>query len=204
MTIKVYGVNNSRALRCLWMLEELGVPYEHIKTDFRGGGTRTPEYLKINPNGHVPALQDGGLTLFESMAINLYLAMKYDKGLWPASLEDQARAIQWSIWGMTEVEPHLLQALLNRAFFPPDKRDETRAVKALETLQPGAFRVLNEALAGRTTLVGDTFSVADLSLSALMSWTKGARADLSSVPNVTRWLEANLARPAYKAALAKK
>ena len=204
MTIKLYGVNYSRAMRCLWMLEELGVPYEHIKTDFRGGGTRTPDYLKINPNGHVPALQDGDLTLFESMAINLYLAMKYNQGLWPAAVEDQARAIQWSIWGMTEVEPHLLAALLNRAVFPEDKRDEAKAAKGVETLAAGPFRILNDALAGKTYLVGDKFSVADVSLSALLSWTKGARADMSAFPNISAWLAAQLARPAYKAALARK
>ena len=81
--IKLYGVPGSRAMRSLWMLEELGVPYEHIKTNFADGGTRKPDYMKINPNGHIPALQDGDVTLWESLAINLYLARKFDKGLWP-------------------------------------------------------------------------------------------------------------------------
>lgn len=204
MTVKIYGVVPSRAFRCIWMLEELGIPYEHVKTDFRGGGCRTPEHLKINPNGHIPVLQDGGLTLFESMAINLYLAMKYNQGLWPAAIEDQGRAIQWCFWGMTEAEPHLLQALLNRVLFPPEKRDDARAVKALEALDAGPFRVLNDALAGRSYLAGDAFSVADLSLSALMTWAKAARADLSPLPHISRWLEANLARPSFRAAQTRK
>ena len=87
--IKVYGVPRSRALRALWMCEELGLEYENVKTNFATGDTRKPEFLRINPNGHIPALQDGSLTLWESMAINLYLARKYDKGLWPESVDDE-------------------------------------------------------------------------------------------------------------------
>jgi glutathione S-transferase len=203
MAITLYGVVGSRALRCLWMLEELGLPYQHVKTDFRGGGTRTPEHLKINPNGHIPVLQEDGLTLFESMAINLYLAMKHNRGLWPASVEDQARAIQWSFWGMTEVEPHLLQVLINRSMLPPDRRDEARAQKALDTLQT-PFRILDDVLAGRETLVGNAFSVADLNVAAILSWIRGAKVEVSAFSHLERWLMASLSRPAFKAAAAKK
>ena len=69
--LKVYGYAASRAIRTLWMCEELGVPYEHVKTTTADGGTRKPEFLKINPAGHIPAIDDGGFTLSESMAINL-------------------------------------------------------------------------------------------------------------------------------------
>src|SRR5262249_14596027 len=112
--IALYGVPMSRAIRPLWMLEELGVPYENVKIDFTGG-SRTPEYLKINPNGHIPALRDGDLTLWESLAINLYLARKYDRGLWPTTVEDEGRAFQWSIWAMTELEEPALTVIAHRA-----------------------------------------------------------------------------------------
>jgi len=94
--IKLYGVPRSRALRSLWMLEELGLPYENVKIT-PAADTRTPEFLRLNPNGHVPVLQEDGLTLCESMAINLYLARKYDKVLWPTTMDDEGRAIQWSV-----------------------------------------------------------------------------------------------------------
>src|SRR5205823_6011995 len=102
--IKLYGVPQSRAMRALWMLEELGLPYENVKVNFATGDTRKPEYLRINPNGHIPALQDGDLIIWESMAINLYLARKYDMGLWPKTVEGEGRAFQWSFWAMTEAE----------------------------------------------------------------------------------------------------
>ena len=71
--IKLYGTAMSRAGRALWALEEVGQKYEHIPISF-GGDTRKPEYLKINPNGHIPCLDDNGTIIWESMAINLYLA----------------------------------------------------------------------------------------------------------------------------------
>ena len=78
-----------------------------MKVDFSTGETRTPEFLALNPNGHVPLLVDGDLALFESMAINLYLAERYGGGtLRPESAEDRARAVQWSFLAMTECEAH--------------------------------------------------------------------------------------------------
>src|SRR6202040_1603837 len=103
MALKIYGIPRSRAFRTMWMAKELGLDYENIPIDFANDGTRTPEYLAINPNGHVPAIDDDGFILWESMAINLYLAKKYGGGdLYPVLFEDEARTWQWSFWGMTE------------------------------------------------------------------------------------------------------
>jgi len=202
MAIKIYGVVRSRALRCLWMLEELGLPYEQVPIVPREG-TRTPDFLKINPNGHVPVLQDGNLTLIESMAINLYLAMKYNKGLWPASVEDQARCAQWSFWGMMETEAHLLAVLRNRLLLPENERDEAKAKEAVQALQ-APFRVINDFLAGKTSLLGGAFSVADLNVASVLNWASRGKVDVGAYPNLERWLGACTARPAFKAALAKK
>jgi hypothetical protein len=115
MALKIYGVARSRAFRILWMAKELGLDYEHVKVDFATGETRTPAHLALNPNRHVPVIDDDGFVLWESMAINLYLAKKYAAGtLYPTRLEDEARAWQWSFWGMTEVERPVLTALFNR------------------------------------------------------------------------------------------
>jgi glutathione S-transferase len=98
--IKLYGIPASRASRCLWMLEELGVKYENVPTHFIGD-VKKPDYLKLNPNGHIPTLDDEGLVLWESLAINLHLARKYGKGsLWPES-RTISRAPSSGIWAMT-------------------------------------------------------------------------------------------------------
>jgi glutathione S-transferase len=90
MALKIYGIPRSRAFRTLWMAKELGLDYENIPIDTQGGSW-APDYLKINPNGHVPAIDDDGFVLWESMAINLYLAKKHARGsLYPIRFEDEA------------------------------------------------------------------------------------------------------------------
>jgi len=194
--IQLYGTRQSRATRCLWALEELGVPYELVVTQL-ATDAKTPSYRQINPNGRVPALVDGELRLFESLAINLYLAKTYDKsGLYPRNAADEARTIQWSIWAMTEAEPGLLTILMNRMILPAGQRDEAAAQAAQEKLaQP--FTVLDGALAGRKCLLGDAFTIADLNVAAVLSWAVLCKLDLSKTPNVRRWLDECLARPGF-------
>ena len=93
----LFGTSDSRALRAVWGIEEVGIDYQHIPTNY-AAESKAADYLAINPNGRIPALIDGDLQLFESMAINLYLAKRYGGGLYPANAADEARAWQWSVW----------------------------------------------------------------------------------------------------------
>ena len=202
MTIKIYGPTASRAARALWIAHELGIPFEHVPVEMKD--LKNPDYLKINPNGKVPTLVDGDFKLFESMAINLYLASKHAKGgLMPDSLEEQARCWQWSFWGMTEVEKPLLTILIDMFMTAPDKR-KPEAVAESQKALPKPFGVLNDALAGRDYLLGSKFTVADLNLASIMSWSKPIKFDFAPFPNAGAWLDRCLARPAYKAARATK
>jgi glutathione S-transferase len=185
------------------MLEELGVAYENVPVSFVGE-VRKPEFLKLNPNGRIPVIDDHGCVLFESLAINLHLARKYDGGLWPKSLEDQSRAIQWSFWAMTELEPPLMSGLLHRTLLPAEQRDEAKAAEGAKAL-PRPIAVLDGALAGRETLLGGPFSVADLNVAAVLSLgAKLGAADLSSAAHASAWLARCTARPASKRALGKR
>ena len=202
MTVKIYGPTASRAARALWIVHVLGIPFEHVALEMKD--LKGPEFLKVNPNGKVPAMVDGDFKLFESMAINLYLAAKYNKnGFWPASLEDQARCQQWSFWGMTEVEKPLLTILMDMFMTAPDKRKPDAVAEAQKAL-PRPLAVLNDALQGRDFLLGSTFTVADLNLASVMSWSKPIKFDFGPYPNAGAWLDRCLARPAYKAARATK
>ncbi|MBI3302621.1 MAG: glutathione S-transferase family protein [Deltaproteobacteria bacterium] len=192
--IKLYGVPRSRALRSLWMLEELALPYENVKIT-PASDTRTPEFLRINPNGHVPVLQEDGLTLCESMAINLYLARKYDKGLWPKTVEDEGRAFQWSVWAMTELEDPIITALRNRVLLPGEQRDAQKADEAAQRFV-APLQVLDGALAGRTYLLSDTFTVADLNVASVLMLAPVASLNLSSAANAQAWLGRCTSRPA--------
>jgi glutathione S-transferase len=199
--IKLYGITQSRAFRPLWLLYELGLPFEHIKLNFRGDDLKDPTYRALNPNGRVPTLVDGELVLWESMAINLYLARKYgaDAGLWPASIEDEGRAMQWSFWVMTEVERALLSVLMHNRVLPEDQRNADKASRNRGLLN-APFAVLDGALAGRDHLAGDAFTVADLNVAAVMSWCKPARVSLGDHPHLSAWLDRCLDRPARRQA----
>ena len=194
--ITLYGVPRSRTMRPLWMLEELGVPYENKKVTFLGE-SRSPEFLRLNPNGHIPVLRDGDLVIWESMAINLYLARKYGKGLWPRTVEDEGRAFQWSVWAMTELEEPLLTALLHRGFLPEDQRDPKKADDAAERFKT-PLGVLNGALAGKQYLLGDAFTVADLNVAAVLCWAFLAGLDLGKAPQAQAWLGRCTGRPAFE------
>jgi glutathione S-transferase len=198
--LKIYGIPRSRAFRTLWMAKELGLEYDNVQTNFADGGTHTPEYLAVNPNGHVPAIDDDGFVLWESMAINLYLAKKHTaKGLYPARLEDEARAWQWSFWGMTEIERPVLTAMFNRAILPEDKRDAALAEESERQLQQ-PLGVLNGAVANSAYLLGDAFTVTDLNIASILSWARPARIDFGPFPKAAEWLKRCADRPAARAA----
>ena len=197
--IKLYGIPRSRTIRPLWMLEELGLPYENVKVSFVNE-TRTPAFLNLNPNGHIPVLQDGNLTLWESMAINLYLARRYDKGLWPKGVEDEGRAFQWSVWAMTELEEPVLTAVMHRSALasslPAEQRDPKKADDAAERFKT-PLGVLNGALAGKAYLLGDAFTVADLNVASVISSAPLGGLDLGSAPDVLAWVVRCTRRPAF-------
>jgi glutathione S-transferase len=200
MALNIYGVARSRAFRTLWMAKELGIDYEHVKVDFATGETRTPAHLALNPNGHVPVIDDDGFILWESMAINLYLAKKYGAGrLYPTRLEDEARAWQWSFWGMTEIERPVLTALFNRAILPEDKRDPAAADAAEKSLA-APLKVLDGGLGRTRYLLGDHFTVADLDVASILAWARPAQIDMSPFPKVAEWLKTCAERPAARAA----
>lgn len=197
--IKLYGIPASRAFRALWMLNELGLQYENVPTHF-ATDTHTAEFLKLNPNGHIPVLVDGETVLWESMAINLYLARKYGAGsMWPATVEDEGRAFQWSFWVMTETEGALLAVMMHRRLLPKEQRDASAAA-AGEAKLGGPFGVLEGALRGRPYLLGETFSVADLNVAAVLTWTGLAGIELGAWPQMADWLQRCTARPACKKA----
>ena len=113
--LKIYGISSSRAFRSIWAAEELGVDYEHVPTSFRGDA-QAPEYLAVNPNGRIPAMQDGDLTLFESMAINMYLAKTYKPEMLGGDGVAEAKIWQWSVWGISEIEPLQMQIVVHMAY----------------------------------------------------------------------------------------
>lgn len=194
--LQLYGIPRSRANRCLWMLEEMGQPYELVEKSAHPDDLQTAEYLRLNPNARIPTLVDGELVVWESLAINLYLAQKYEGPMHAGSPEVVARATQWSLWAMLELETLSLDLLHHRALLADVARDASHAERN-ELLLQRPLGVLNKTLDGREYLLGNDFTVGDLNVSVILAWARRAGLDLSDVPEVGRWLDACLARPAY-------
>jgi glutathione S-transferase len=167
-TLRIYGIARTRAFRVLWIAKELDLDYEHIPLEIGAAGAGKPDYLAINPNGRLPAIDDGGFVLWESLAITLYLAKKHGR-LYPRTLEGEA------------------------------DRDPQRLAEALKVLER-PLKVLDGALAGRSYLLGEDFTVVDLNVAAVIS--RAIDMDMSATPRVGEWLKRCLERPAARAAQA--
>jgi glutathione S-transferase len=170
------------------MLEEMGKPYQLIEKSTRADDLQSAEYLRLNPNARIPTLVDANLALWESMAINLYLAQKYEGPMHCAGPEVLGLAAQWSFWAMLEMEALLLDLLQHRAVLPEFARDASYAERD-ELLLKKPLGVLNDALAGRDYLVGNSFTVADLNVAGILVWGKMGRLNLSGHTEVKRTAE---------------
>ncbi len=203
MSLKIYGIVASRAVRPLWVAHELGLSYEHVPVHYQGGGTRTPEFLAINPNGHIPVIDDDGVIVWESMACALYLAQRFKAkdgstlaGVTPA---EQADVLRWTFWAVTECEKDALTVLMHQVAMPADQRKPELAQEAGRRLAV-PLRVLEQHLAsdGREHLAGSRFTVADICLASVLAWIKPVPALLAEHPRVAAWLDRCLNRPAQQ------
>lgn len=211
MGLKIYGVGASRAMRPLWAALELGIPFEHIATHYVEGGTRTPEFLAINPNGHIPAVVDerpeSTVTVWESMACTLYIVSQYgsgSEGLAPASALEEAEALRWSFWTVTEIEKDALTVLMHRMAMPEDRRKPELAAQAEKALL-SPLAVLEQHLQhqqahGDAYIAANRFTVADLCVASVVSWVRPAPDVLAQFPAIDAWLTTCMNRPAYKQA----
>lgn len=194
--IKLYGSPKTSAGRCVWTLEEAGVDYEIVNINMQAKEHKNEEYLKINPNGKVPALVDGDLTLFESMAINHYIAEKYKPELLGNNVNERAKTNQWSYWAVSELQPPVIEIFIQKIFMPADKRNEEVIQKNMEKL-PSLFAVLEAELANKKYLNGDNFTLADLNVASVAGIAHAIGYNFDGFDKVHHWVHAIAERPAF-------
>jgi glutathione S-transferase len=212
MTLKIYGIGASRAVRPLWTALELGAPFEFIATPYAGGVTRTPEFLAINPNGHIPAVVDerpeGAVTVWESMACALYIARVHGRvdgqSITPANDREEAEALRWSFWTVTELEKDALTVLMHRLAMPEAQRKPELADQAENRLKV-PLAVLEQHLQaqyakGEAYLAANRFTVADVCVASVASWIRPAAALLAQYPAVSVWVQVCVERAAHRQA----
>jgi glutathione S-transferase len=203
--MKLYSFPGSpNALRSRAVIYELDAPVEIVDVDFRGGQNKTPEYLRINPNGKVPVLVDGDLAIWESRAINAYLAAKFpDKGLYPTDLARRAIVDQWSYWQAVHLGPAMQKVTFERAQKKQFGRGEPdEAVIAAEMPNVNQFLdVFETGLGDGREWIAGALSIADFALATTFRLRKAAQMPLETRPKVEAWMQRMEQRPSWQKAV---
>lgn len=192
--MKLYGTPPTRALRVLWLLNELDVDCEVITVDMGVGEHQSDAFRNLNPAGKLPALVDGDLVLTESSAIQLYLAEKYpERGFIPGALAERAEMYRWIFFLVTEIEAPLWRMALHSRIYPESERDE-REVSRAERDGKSMATVLEQHMRGREFVVGDRVTVADFNAAYTLDWANEAGL-LCEAPALRAYVKRMYARP---------
>ncbi len=198
--MKVYYAPHTRAVRTVWLLNELGLDYELERYKLGDKAMRSPEYLAVNPNGRVPVLDDGEVRMSESTAIAQYLVARHGDGALARSPDspDFPAYLQWLHYGEGMIMPSINTIVVETVLLPPERRSQAHADRALRLLNR-TLGPVEAHLEGREYLAG-AFSIADTITghACIMAGKRGA--DLSDKPNLRAYNERLLARPALEAA----
>ena len=202
--MKLYNSPGSpNALRTRAVIHELDLPVEIVDVNIAKGENRSPEYLAINPNGKVPTFVDGDLVIWESRAINAYLAsLKPEANLYPADPKRRAIVDQWSYWQAIHLGPSMQKIAFERVqkkAFGRGDADEAAIAGDVKTVAE-LLGVLDAALAGRQWIAGE-LSLADFALATTFILRKGASLGVEPHANVTAWIERLEARPSWEKAI---
>lgn len=191
--MRLYHVPNTRSNRVLWLLEEIGAPYD--LTLMTPDERRGEDHVSRHPLGRVPVIEDGDGFVFESLAILLHIADLHPEAslIPPVGSHDRALVYQWSVFAMTELEPSVVEVFVARR-----KEDKERVDAAVESFREAAA-VIDDALDEGDYLVGGRFSVADLVCGAVLLFARRAEL-LEGMPRIAGYLERLEARPARERA----
>jgi glutathione S-transferase len=190
--LKIYGTPRSSAYRVHWLLAELGATYETVSIDFSAGENKGEPFLKLNPNGKVPVMSDDDFVLFESFAINTYLAEKHQPALLGSSLQEHGLVAQWNAWALANLADPYMTLILQGYRKTPDNDDTAAAHAVIDRFLP----ILDAALEGKDYLVAGTFTIADINVSTTVAGEEMSGVDVSKYANITRWMKLLNERPA--------
>jgi glutathione S-transferase len=199
--ITVYGRKSSFNLqKVMWLVGELQVEHKHIQLGGSFGGLDTPEFLAMNPHGRVPVINDSGTVVWESQAILRYLAAKYANGtaFWNVNPAERAVADQWMDWSQTALQVAFLNGVFWGWYRTPEAKRNMTVVNAAIDHTSNLLKRVDRQLEGKTLLTGDQLSLADIPIGTHLYRYFNLNLPRPKLPNVERWYELLLARPAYR------
>ncbi len=191
--------NSSNVMKVIWLLEELGLPYERIDVGGPFGRTRTPDYLAMNPNSAVPTLQEGDFTLWESNAVIRYLCAANAPGsaMWPDDLHARANIDRWMDWQQTIIGPPQTVVFQGLIRTPPEERN-MGAIEAAMLTVGHAWSILDRQLTRHDYVAGPDFTLADISLGVHVHRWFSFTVHKPETPRLKAWYDRLLSRPAYR------
>jgi glutathione S-transferase len=198
--LRIWGRSNSiNVQKVLWCCGELDLRYQRVEVGGPFGGNKEPEYLRLNPNGLVPTISDGGFVLWESNAIVRYLAAKHGMGtLCPEDLAERADADRWMDWQMGTLWANFRPAFVGLIRTPPKKRDEAKIARAIRKTA-GNLDLLDAHLASRDYVTGLSLTMADIPLGVTAYRWFTLDIERPAMPNLEAWYERLRARGPYRA-----
>lgn len=198
MSLIFYRAPMSTATVIDMVLAELDVPFEAVTLDIRKGDTKKPEFLKVNPNGKVPAIVHDGVVIWESVAITMYLGETFgvEKKLYPAPGPKRGEAMKWIAWTNVSLGGVVGRFAQNTMEWYPAEQHNAKAAESARKEIDDHLRILNGALEGRQFLCGD-YTLADTHLNSFVDWVRMMKIDLTPFPHLMAWGERCCARPAY-------
>jgi glutathione S-transferase len=203
MSLVFYYSPMSSAVPTHWALEELGVPYEKVKIELQARDQDKPAFLALNPNGKVPLIVQDGTPIFESVAIAIHLGETFGvtKKLFPEPGLRRAEALKWLVWTNVSLGEALSRYVHNASDRIPAEQHNAKAAEVAKAEVEKLLGILDAALAGKTWLVGDSFSLVDVHVSSWAEYVGFHGFDSKRWPNIDAWKKRATARPAYAVAM---
>ena len=204
MSLVLYYAPWSSATTSLLAVEELGIPCERVKLDLSRKETHTPEFLGLNPNGKVPVLVQDGVPIFESAAIIAYLGETFgvEKKLYPAPGIQRAQALQWLAWSNVSLGAAVGRWMANTSEHVPAEQRNAKVAEAANAETERLLGMLDAHLAGKTWMVGDTYTLVDAHVAGAVAWIGGLGFELKSLKNLSAWNARCRERPALAKVMA--
>jgi glutathione S-transferase len=198
--MKIHHAPNTRSVRAVWLLEELGIPYELEMHKLGDPAMRSPEYRKVHPMGRVPALEDGDVTIFESGAIVEYVLARHGGGRMRPEVDapEFPAYLQWLHYAEGMIMPPVNIIVVETILLPPERRNDTNVARATKLLGQ-MLSAVDAHMEGREYLAGE-FSGADIMTGHACTVSRRLGADVSDKPNVEAYIERCNARPAMQKA----
>ena len=198
--LKVWGRRSSfNVQKVMWLVGELGLAHEHIDAGGDFDGLDAPAYLAMNPHGRVPVIQDGDATVWESHAILRYLAARHRAGrFWSDDPVARARVDGWMDWSQTALQPDFLIGVFWGFFRTPEDKRNWPAIRSALARCVVDFEKLERLLEGRSFLLGEELSLADITAGTSLYRYFELEIDRPHLPLVERWYRTLRQRPAYR------